>query len=94
MLKVRVESTTPLPPPAETPAFHARGEDRPDRRGKRRETPAESADKTSGEKAEGAERKPRAAKPAPASKAEELAKPEKASKPEMAAKPARSAKTE
>src|SRR5438552_6631733 len=41
-LKLRVESTTPLPAPAETPAAEGRPDERPDRRGRRSETPAES----------------------------------------------------
>jgi len=82
-LKIRVESSNPLPPPTEAPAAEGRREDRPDRRG-RREVYGETADK----KAEGAEKNPReekaerAPKAAKAPKAEKPAKTGKADKAE------------
>jgi large subunit ribosomal protein L9 len=71
-LKVRVESSTPLPPPEAKPEVKAE-EGRPDRRGPRRsyrgEKPAEGAEKP--EAAAGKpERKPRAERPAKPAKAE------------------------
>lgn len=54
-LKLRVESTTPLPAPAEAPAAEAPKEERSERRGKRSETSAETAAKSE-------EKKPRAAR--------------------------------
>jgi large subunit ribosomal protein L9 len=74
-LKVRVESSTPLPPPEAKPEVKAEEarEGRPERRGPRRsyrsEKPAEGAEKP--EAAAGKpERKPRAEKPAKPAKAE------------------------
>jgi large subunit ribosomal protein L9 len=73
-LKVRVETSTPLPPPAETTATDAKREDgRPDRRGRRPEGAAE--------KAEAADKRARPARgPGPRTekpRAEKPGKPEK-----------------
>src|SRR4029079_10417953 len=80
-LKLRVESITPLPAPAEAPATEARRYDRverPDRRGKR----AEVAEQP--EKADAGEKKPRVVKAEPAkaksAKAEKAPKAEKTGK--------------
>jgi large subunit ribosomal protein L9 len=64
-LKLRVESSTPLPQPAETPSAEAKREERTEKRGRRVET---------SEKAEVAEKKPREAKAEKAPKAEKPAK--------------------
>ena len=90
-LKIRVESTTPLPAPTEAPASEGRREeryDRTERRGRRSETPTEVPEKTGGENAEPTEKKPRAAKerPAKADKAEKPAKAEKAPRAEKSGK--------
>jgi large subunit ribosomal protein L9 len=90
-LKVRVESTTPLPPPVEAPAEGKR-EDRPDRRGRRGEgRPDEGAEKAGGakgEKGEREERKPRAPR------AEQPAKTEKRPRAEQGGKAPKAAKAE
>jgi len=99
-LKVRVESSTPLPTPAEAPAPEAKHEERHerherhDRRGRRPDSRhAEAPAKSAPEKAEpAAEKKPRTAK---AERSEEKpAKAEKTAKPERPKKPARSEKSE
>jgi large subunit ribosomal protein L9 len=59
-LKVRVESSTPLPPPTEAPA--ERRDDRTDRRGRRPERVESAPTAEKSEKAEKTEKKPRAAK--------------------------------
>ena len=62
-LKVRVESSTPLPPPAETPAPAEHRDDRPERRSRRPERAAAPATATAApEPAEHHEKKPKAAK--------------------------------
>jgi len=81
-LKVRVESTTPLPPPAEAPAEGRREDrsDRHDRRGRRGEVrPDEGAEKAGaakGEKTEKEERKPRAPRSEPSARGERRPKAE------------------
>jgi large subunit ribosomal protein L9 len=94
-LKVRVESSTPLPTPTEAPAPEAKHEERHERheryerRGRRPDARhAETTAKPGHEKAEpAAEKKPRNPK---AERTEEKpAKAEKASKPERPKKPAR-----
>jgi large subunit ribosomal protein L9 len=92
-LKVRVESTTPLPAPAEAPATEARREERPDRRGRKVEARAgETAEKPAAEKPEaGKPRAVRAERPPAAGKAEKPARAEKAPRAE---KPAKAGKTE
>jgi large subunit ribosomal protein L9 len=93
-LKIRVESTTPLPAPAEPPATDARREDRGERRGRRGETQAESAPKAGMETTEGGEHKSRPARAERPPRAEKPAKAEKAPKGEKPAKPAKSEKAE
>jgi len=100
-LKVRVESSTPLPPPAEATAPEARRDDRGDRRGHRGDIYAPgSAPKArpGSEKAEGADRKPhapRAERPPKAEKTGEKApKPDKAPKTDKAPKPEKPAKAD
>jgi large subunit ribosomal protein L9 len=93
-LKIRVESTTPLPAPAEPTATDARREDRGERRGRRGETQAESAPKAGTETAEGGEHKSRPARAERPPRAEKPAKAEKAPKGEKPAKPAKSEKAE
>jgi large subunit ribosomal protein L9 len=93
-LKVRVESTTPLPAPAAAPGAEAKKDERPDRRGKRGEAPAaEITEKTAEAKADGDERKargpraerpPKGEKPGRADKAPKADKPAKAAKAEKA----------
>lgn len=81
-LKVRVESSTPLPPSAETPAPEAKREGRPDRRGRRGET----AEHEGPGKAEAAERKSHAARaerPARGDKSSTTAKGAKAPRREQ-----------
>ena len=99
-LKVRVESLTPLPPPAVAP--EAKKEDRFERRGRRTEAPGQ-AEKAGSEKTEGAEkmarpprteRPPRPEKPAKSDKAPKAEKPAKAEKSEKAEKPAKADKAE
>ena len=93
-LKVRVESTTPLPPPVEAPAEGKREErhDRHDRRGRRGEgRPDEGAEKAGaakGEKGEREERKPRAPR------GDQPVKTEKRPKAEPGAKAPKAAKAE
>src|SRR5580765_6684503 len=90
-LKVRVESSTPLPTPAEAPAPEAKHEDRHERHERRGRRPdarhAETTAKSGHEKAEPAtEKKPRSPK---AERTEEKpAKTEKASRPERPKRPA------
>ena len=73
-LKIRVESTTPLPAPAEAPATDARREDRGERRGRRGETQAESAPKAGMETTEGGEHKSRPGQSRESSKRREAGK--------------------
>lgn len=77
-LKVRVDSSTPLPEPMSAPAPEAKKEEQPrtEKRGKRPEGGAEKP-----AKAEAGERKPRPAR------AERAHRPERASKAEKAGKP-------
>jgi large subunit ribosomal protein L9 len=87
-LKLRVESTTPLPAPVEAPSAEGKREERaerPERRGKRAETTDQA------EKVEPAEKKPRAVKAEPAKEAVKAkpAKAEKAPKAEKAGKPSK-----
>jgi large subunit ribosomal protein L9 len=89
-LKVRVESTTPLPAPA-APATETKKDERPDRRGKRGEAPAETAEKTGEVKTEGAERKGRGPRPDRGVKGDRPARPERAPRGD---KPAKAPKTE
>jgi large subunit ribosomal protein L9 len=87
MLKVRVESTTPLPTPAETAAAEAakkEKEARPERRGHRGDIYAKSFAKPGAEKTEAAEPKPHAAKAERPARAERAARPEKPAKPSKA----------
>lgn len=80
-LKVRVESTTPLPTPTEAPAAEAKAAgERTEKRGKGRQAHAEAA--PTEEKAEAAEKKPKAAKVEKAPKAEKPAKKAKTEKAE------------
>jgi large subunit ribosomal protein L9 len=90
-LKVRVESTTPLSAPAPAPSTEARKDDRSDRRGRRGDTHAETPEKTSAEKPEGTERKPREPRTDRPPKTEKPARTERAPRAE---KPAKSAKAE
>jgi large subunit ribosomal protein L9 len=86
-LKVRVESTTPLPTPEETAAAEAakkEKEARPERRGHRGDIYAKSFAKPGAEKAEAAEPKPHAAKSERPARAERAARPEKPAKPAKA----------
>ena len=91
-LKVRVESTTPLPAPVEAPAEGKREDHRPDRRGRRGEgRPDEGAEKAGaakGEKGEREERKPRAPR------GDQPVKTEKRPKAEPGAKAPKAAKAE
>lgn len=73
MLKLRIESTTPLPAAAEAPAAEGRVTEK---RGKGRHTEAEAAPTEA--KAEATEKKPKAAKAEKAPKAEKPAKKAKA----------------
>ena len=82
-LKLRVESTTPLPAPAEAPAPHARTDERGERRGKRRDAEGEPDGKAAADKTESANKKPRAAK---SERVEGVAKPTKAAKTDNPAK--------
>jgi hypothetical protein len=73
-LKVRVESTTPLPETAAPPAEAKKEEPKTEKRGRRPEmAPA---------KAEGAEKKARPAKPEKPARAEKPPKAEKPAKPQ------------
>ena len=74
MLKLRVESTTPLPAQTEAPAGAGKTAERTEKRGKGRHVEAAPAE----EKAEATEKKPKAAKTEKASKAEKPAKKAKA----------------
>jgi large subunit ribosomal protein L9 len=70
-LKVRVESSTPLPEPAAAPAAEGRKEDRrTEKRGRRPETADKAVKPDTGDKKPRAPRPPRAEKPAKAEKAE------------------------
>jgi large subunit ribosomal protein L9 len=103
-LKVRVESTTPLPTPAAAPPAEAKKGERPERRGRRREAHGEAAPGAGAEKpAEVTEKKtrvvkaeqtPKVEKPVRAEKAPRAEKVEKAEKPEKTGKPARAPKAE
>jgi len=100
-LKVRVESSTPLPPPAEAPAPESRRDDRGDRRGHRGDIYAPGAGpkaKPGAEKAEGADRKPRAPRAERPPKAENVGekapKPDKAPRTDKAPKPEKAAKAD
>lgn len=70
MLKVRVESTTPLPTPEETAAVQAKKDERPERRGHRGDIYGKTSVTEVKEKPPVAEKKPRAAKGEKAAKAE------------------------
>jgi large subunit ribosomal protein L9 len=60
-LKLRVESSTPLPEPVAAPALEAKKEEpRTEKRGRRPEAGGEKGVKAEGARAEGAERRPRA----------------------------------
>jgi large subunit ribosomal protein L9 len=87
-LKIRVESSTPLPPPTEAPAAEGKKEERPDRRGRRGEAPGE------GDKAEAGERKHRPDRGEKHAKGERPPRMEKASKAEKPAKPAKAERAE
>ena len=82
-LKVRVESSTPLPEGAAPPAEAKKEEPRTEKRGKRPETAPE--------KAAGAEKK---ARPARAERPAKAEKPAKADRPDRAEKTAKPQKTE
>jgi large subunit ribosomal protein L9 len=56
-LKVRVESSTPPPAPAETPATEGRKDERGERRGRRSDRPERAEAKSAAPAAEGAEKK-------------------------------------
>jgi large subunit ribosomal protein L9 len=90
VLKVRVESSTPLPTAVEAPAADARRDERPDRRGKRRDF-GPTTEKPGAERPDRVERRPRAPRAEQPAAPEKPAKAEKPSKPE---KPAKSAKPE
>jgi len=78
-LKVRVESTTPPPAPAEVPAAEGRKESpRTEKRGRRPEGAPEKAD--AGERKPRAERPPRVERPARAEKPQKAAEAPKAEK--------------
>jgi large subunit ribosomal protein L9 len=78
-LKVKVESTTPLPAPVEAPAAPGHRDDRTEKRGRRFErTAAPAAAAPAAEPVEHHEKKPRAAK------GEKTEKPEKAAKAKKA----------
>jgi large subunit ribosomal protein L9 len=80
-LKVRVESSTPLPTPAEAPAAETKpAGERTEKRGRGRHAEAASAE----EKAEATEKKPKAGKAEKAPKAEKSEKPAKKAKAEKA----------
>lgn len=93
-LKVRVESTTPLPTPPEVPAPEPKKEERPERHGRRREAQGETPGKVGAEKTGVTERKPRAPRPERAPRAERPARTERVLKTEKAAKPVKAEKTE
>jgi len=78
MLKLRVESTTPLPATTEAPAGEGKAAERTEKRGKGRHVEAAPVE----EKAEATEKKPKAAKAEKAPKAEKPAKKAKAEKAE------------
>ena len=99
-LKIHVESTTPLPAPAEAPAAEGkrpedRGErgERGDRRGRRGEPKAESAEAGEAPK-EAGDRKPRGPRPERAARPERPARTERPPKAEKAEKPAKAPKAE
>jgi large subunit ribosomal protein L9 len=87
VLKVRVESSTPLPVPEAPVEPRREGRtERPERRGRRTDAEAEPAHKAAAPAAEGADRKARAAKPERPAHAEKPAKAEKSPKAEKASK--------
>jgi large subunit ribosomal protein L9 len=92
-LKVRVESTTPLPPPPEAPASEGKREERYERRGRKRDTADEPPAKTGAQDAARPERKSRPARAEHQAVPEE--KPAKTAKaPPRAEKPAKASKAE
>ena len=94
-LKVRVESSTPLPAPTEAPATGARREERFERRGRHGDVhPGEGADKAAAGTPETAEKKSRAPRAERPPRAEKPAKAEKGSKSEKPAKAAKAEKPE
>jgi large subunit ribosomal protein L9 len=94
-LKVRVESTTPPPAPAEVPAPEAKKEDRYDRRGRRGEPRGQTVEKTeAGEKKPRVPRVERAPKGEKTDKAEKAEKTPKAEKAPKAEKPPKAEKAE
>jgi large subunit ribosomal protein L9 len=93
-LKVRVESSTPLPSPADAPAPDARRDERGERRGRRSEPQGHAAEKSGPEKTEAAERKARSPRVERPPVVEKPAKTEKAPKAEKPAKPAKAEKAE
>lgn len=80
-LKVRVESTTPLPAPVEVPAEAKKEEVKTEKRGRRMEAGA-----AKGEKAHGAERRPRPPRPERPTKPDKGPKAEKTPKGEAGPK--------
>ena len=93
-LKIRVESLTPLPVPAEPAPAEGKRDERGERRGRRSEAPSDAAPKAGTETAEGADRKSRPARVERPARAEKPAKAEKAPKAEKPAKAAKSEKAE
>jgi large subunit ribosomal protein L9 len=96
-LKIHVESTTPLPAPAEAPGAEGRkpedrGE-RGERRGRRGEAKPEAAEAGDASKEVG-DRKPRAARPERPARPERTARVERPAKAEKSEKPAKPAKAE
>lgn len=85
-LKVRVESSTPLPEPAAAPAPEARKEEpKTEKRGRRPEPAGErTARPAAGEKKAGPQRPERALRPERPHRPEKVAKPEKAPKAQKA----------
>jgi large subunit ribosomal protein L9 len=97
ILKVKVESLTPLPAPAPAPTMEGRREDRMGHRGRRTEGHGPAAEAASADKAGTAERRPRAPRPdrpPRTEKAERPEKPEKSEKPEKPAKAEKAPKAE
>ena len=93
-LKIHVESTTPLPTPTEAPAAEGRRpDDRGERRGRRGDAKAESAEAGEAPKDAG-DRKPRGARPERAARPERPARTERPARPEKTEKPAKAPKTE
>jgi large subunit ribosomal protein L9 len=86
-LKVRVESSTPLPAPVAAPALEARKEEpKTEKRGRRPEPAGDKAAKPEGSKPETGDRRPRPARPERAQRPERGPRLEKGPRPERAAR--------